>query len=214
VTITDARCEDARAAARGGLGARPCRPARAWQRHGARPTSKCHHEWRCVRRPTLDAGVGRGDATSQSLWATRESLPAGDHRRGHHLPCPTLPFNRTPEPAGGDRWVAHTGIEGPRRAGHLRPSCGTGWPERRRAVVVTQTRGGQGRGAGRSAARSASSRSHRASSCCRRIHSASTIDAASSSTLVAHWVLVATSLTPFPECCAPGPAVRRAVVRR
>jgi hypothetical protein len=50
-----------------------------------------HHEWRCVRRPTLDAGVGRGDATSESLWATQESLPRGDHRRWRHLPCPTVP---------------------------------------------------------------------------------------------------------------------------
>ena len=63
--------------------------------HG--PLRICHPEWRCVRRPTLDAGAGSGDATSQSLWATLESLPAGDHRWGHHLPCPTVPFSRTPE---------------------------------------------------------------------------------------------------------------------
>src|SRR6185312_12686525 len=74
------------------------------------------------------------------------------------------------------------------------------------------TRGGPGRGAGRSTARSASSRSHRASSCCRRIHSASTIAAASSSRLVAHWVSVATSFTPFPECCAPAQPVRWTVL--
>jgi hypothetical protein len=178
------------------------------------PLRKCHHQWRCVRRPTLDAGVGRGDATSESLWATRESLPAGDHRRGHHLPCPTVPFSRFPRGDGGDLWVAHTGVAGHGRAGHRRRSCGSGWLGHRRTVMVAPTRGGPGRGAGRSAARSASSRSHRASSCCRRIHSASTIAAASSSTLVAHWVLVVTSLTPFPGCCAPGPAIRRAVVRR
>jgi hypothetical protein len=170
------------------------------------PLRKCHHQWRCVRRPTLDAGVGRGDATSESLWATRESLPAGDHRRGHHLPCPTVPFSRTPGPDGGDRWVAHTDIGGHRRAGHPRRSSGTGWPGHRRWVVVTPTRGGPGRGAGISENRSATSRSHRASSCCRRIHSASTIAAASSSRLVVHWVLVATSLTPFPECLRPWPS--------
>ena len=134
----------------------------------------------------------------ESLWATRESLLAGDHRRGHHLPCPTVPFSRTPGPDGGDRWVAHTGIGGHRRVGHRPRSSGIGWPDHRRAVVVTPSRAGPGRGAGISESRSASSRSHRASSCCRRIHSASTIAAASSSRLVAHWVLVVTSLTPFP----------------
>jgi hypothetical protein len=51
----------------------------------------------CVR-PTLDRGAGSGDATSDSLWATRQALPAGDHRRGHHLPCPTAPFSMTPGP--------------------------------------------------------------------------------------------------------------------
>ena len=179
------------------------------------PLRKCHHQWRCVRRPN-SGRWSRAVVTRHlhHLWATRESLPAGDHRRGHHLPCPTVPFSRTPGPDGGDRWVAHTGIGGHCRFGHPRRSSGTGWPGHRRVVVATPTRGGPGRGAGRSAARSASSRSHRASSCCRRIHSASTIAAASSSRLVAQAVLVATSLTPFPRCCAPGPAVRRPVVRR
>jgi hypothetical protein len=135
----------------------------------------------------------------------RASLPAADHRWWHHLPCPTVPFSRFPRGDGGDRWVAHTGVAGHGRARHLRRLCGIGWLGHRRAVVVMPTRGGPGRGAGRSAGRSASSRSHRASSCCRRIHSASTIAAASSSMLVAHAVLVAMSLTLFPECC-PGPA--------
>ena len=139
-------------------------------------------------------------------------LPAGDHRWGHHLLCPTVLFSRTPGPEGGDRWVGHTGFGSHRRVGHLRRSPGIGWPDHRRWVVVTPRRGGPGRGAGISANRSASSRSHRPWSCCGRIHSASTIAAASSSRLVAHAVLVATSLTPFPECCAPGPAMRR--VRR
>jgi hypothetical protein len=40
------------------------------------------------------------------------------------------------------------------------------------------------------------------------------VAAASSSRLVAHWALVAISLTPFPECCAPGPAVRWVDVKR
>jgi hypothetical protein len=107
---------------------------------------------------------------------------------------------------GGDRWVAHTDIGGHRRVGHPRRSSGSGWPGHRRWVVVTPARGGPGRGAGISENRSATSRSHRASSCCRRIHSASTIAAASSSRLVVHWVLVATSLTPFPECLRPWPS--------
>jgi hypothetical protein len=47
---------------------------RAWQRRDALPTSNCHLEWRCVRGPIPDAGAGRGDATSESLWATRASL--------------------------------------------------------------------------------------------------------------------------------------------
>jgi hypothetical protein len=115
---------------------------------------------------------------------------------------------------GGDRWVAHTGVAGRRRVGHRRRSSGIGGPGHRRVVVVTPTRGGAGRGAGNSAGRSASSRSHRASSCCRRIHSASTIAVASSSRLVAHAVSVATSLTPFPECCAPGPPSAVDLVRR
>ena len=182
------------------------RPARAWQRRRARSTSNCHLEWRCVRRPTLDAGVGRGDATSESLWATRESLPAGDHRWGHHLPCPTVPFSRTPGPDGGDRWVAHTGIGGHRRVGHLRRSSGIGWPDHRRAVVVTPTRGGPGRGAGISENRSATSRSHRASSCCRRIHSASTIAAASSSRLVAHCGVGRHVTHPLPRMLRPWPS--------
>ena len=168
------------------------------------PLRKCHHQWRCVRRPN-SGRWSRAVVTRHlhHLWATRESLPAGDHRRGHHLPCPTVPFSRTPGPDGGDRWVAHTGVAGRRRVGQLRRSSGIGWPDHRRTVVVTPTRGGPGRRAGRSAARSASSRSHRASSCCRRIHSASTIAAASSSRLVAQAVLVATSLTPFPRMLAP-----------
>ena len=174
------------------------------------PLRKCHHQWRCVRRPN-SGRWSRAVVTRHlhHLWATRESLPAGDHRRGHHLPCPTVPFSRTPGPDGGDRWVAHTGVAGRRRIGHLRRSSGIGWPDHRGRVVVTPTRRGPGRGAGISANRSASSRSHRPWSCCGRIHSASTIAAASSSRLVAHAVLVATSLTPFPPCCAPGPAMRR-----
>jgi len=141
-----------------------------------------------------------------------ESWPAGDHRWWHHLPCPTVPFSGFPRGYGGDLWVAHTGVAGHGRAGHRRCSCGVGGPQRRRAVVVT--RGGPGRGAGISENRSATARSHRATSCCRRIHSASTITAASSSRLVAHAVSVAMSLTPFPECCAPGPASEVDRVRR
>jgi hypothetical protein len=176
------------------------------------PTSTCHPEWRCVRRPTLDAVIGAVTRTSKSN--------VGQHRircllviiGGHHLPCPTVPFEQASRGDGGDRWVAQIGVAGHRRVGHLRRSCGIGGPDDRPWVVVTPTRGGPGRGAGISESRSASSRSHRASSCCRRIHSASTIAAASSSRLVAHAVYVAISLTPFPGCCAPGPAVRWTVL--
>jgi hypothetical protein len=169
--------------------------------HG--PTSTCHHEWRCVRRPTLDAVVGAVTRTSESN--------VGRHRircllviiGGHHLPCPAVPFEQVSRGDGGDRWVAHIGVAGHRRVGHLRRSCGVGGPDDRPWVVVTPTRGGPGRGAGISESRSASSRSHRTSSCCRRIHSASTIAAASSSRLDAHAVYVAIPLTPFPGCCAP-----------
>jgi hypothetical protein len=201
--IADACCEDARAADGGG----PCRglPGRgndavhAPLRNATSSGGACADRLRTLELVAVTRHLNR-------MWATRESLPVGDHRWWHHLPCPTVPFSRTPGLDGGDRWVAHIGVAGHGRVGHQRRSAGLGGPGHRRAVVVTPTRGGPGRGAGRSAARSASSRSHRASSCCRRIHSASTIAAASSSRLVAHAVSVATSLTPFPGCCAPGPA--------
>ena len=191
------------------------RPARAGQRRGAR----VHFD--------MPPPVAVRDA--DRLWTlepeavTRHrshggrhmaSLPAGDHRWWHHLPCPTVPFSRFPRGYGGDLWVAHTGVAGHGRVGHRPRSPGIGWRDHRRTVVVAPTRGGPGRGAGISECRSASSRSHRASSCCRRIHSASTIAVASSSRLVAHAVLVATSLTPFPRCCAPGPASEVDRVRR
>ena len=135
----------------------------------------------------------------------------GHHRLGHHLPCGSaslmdISFD------GGDRWVAHTGIAGHRRGDRPRRSYGIRRPDRRRAIVATLTRRWTGRDAGFSDRRSAISNSHRASSCCRRIHSASTIAAASSTRLVAPWVSVAISLTPFTECCAPRP--RRSGDRR
>jgi hypothetical protein len=37
------------------------------------PLRTCHHEWRCVRRPTLDAGVDSGDATSESFVGRHRS---------------------------------------------------------------------------------------------------------------------------------------------
>jgi hypothetical protein len=149
----------------------------------------------------------------ESAAVTRHSDHCGRHAHRcplviiarHHLPCPTVRLSPTHWGDGGDRWVAHTGTGSHRPGGHLRRSSGIGWPGHRRQVVVMPTRGGPGRGAGVSASRSASSRSHRASSCCRRIHSASTIAATSSSRLVAHRVQVAMSLTPFPGCCAPWP---------
>ena len=180
--------------------------------HG--PLRICHSGWRCVCRPTLDGGAGSGDATSGVMVA-------GTGRRclvviigGASPPLSDRAVQQISRGDGGDRWVAHIGVAGHRRVGHRRRSCGLGWLGHRRAVVVMPTRGGPGRGAGRSAGRSASSRSHRASSCCRRIHSASTIAAASSSRLVAHAVVLAMSLTPFPGCCAPGPAGAVDRVRR
>src|SRR4029077_14917598 len=79
---------------------------------------------------------------------------------GHHLPCPTVPFSRFPRGYGGDLWVAHTGVAGHGRVGHRPRSPGIGWPDHRRAVVVAPARGGPGRGAGRSADRSAASTPH------------------------------------------------------
>src|SRR6185312_1288109 len=78
------------------------RPARAGQRRGARV------------RFDMPPPVAVRDA--DRLWTlepeavTRHrsnggrhmaSLPAGDHRWWHHLPCPTVPFSRTPGPAEG-----------------------------------------------------------------------------------------------------------------
>ena len=107
------------------------------------PLRKCHHQWRCVRRPN-SGRWSRAVVTRHlhHLWATRESLPAGDHRRGHHLPCPTVPFSRTPGPDGGDRWVAHTGI-----GGHLplRPPATVVWHR----LAWPPTRGGGDADAGR-----------------------------------------------------------------
>ena len=183
-------------------------------------TTSCTHHFempprvavRC--RPTLDLELEAVTRHLTHCGRHESRCLADDHRRWHHLPCPTVTSSGTAAPDGGDRWVAHTGVAGHRRVGHLRQSAGIGGPGHRRAVVVTPPRGGPGRGAGNSADRSASSRSHRASSCCRRIHSASTIADASSSRLVAHAVLVAMSPTPFPECCAPGPASEVDRVRR
>jgi hypothetical protein len=206
-TFTDARCERRPGGRQARAGGAIPRPARAWQRRRARSTSNCHLQWRCVRSPTLDAGAGPRGRDIVDLRATRV-VACWRSSAGHHLPCLTVPFSRTPGVDGGERWVAHTGVAGRRRVGPLRRSSGIGWPGHRRAVVVTPTRGKPGRGAGIPANRSATSRSERAPSCCRRIHSASTIAAASSSRLVTHAMLVAMSFTPFPECCAPGPAVR------
>lgn len=163
--------------------------------------------------PTLHAGAASAHATSGVMVAG-----TGRHYLlviigGASPPLSDSAFQQDPGPDGGDRWVAHTGVAGHGRTGHRRQSCGVGWLGHRRAVVVTPARGGAGRGAGRSVGRSASSGSHRASSCCRRIHSASTIAAASSSKLVAHAVVVAMSLTPSRMLC-PGPASEVDRVRR
>src|SRR6185312_17115685 len=57
-------------------------------------------------------------------------------------------FQQASRGGGGDRWVAHTGVAGHRRLGHLRRSSAIGRPGRCRAVVMTLTRGAPGRGAG------------------------------------------------------------------
>ena len=146
--------------------------------------------WRCVRRPTLHGGAGSGDATSGIMVSGKRRRRLRVIIGGASPPLSDSAFQQVSTRRAGDRWVAHIGVAGHRRVGHLRRSCGLGGLGHRRWVVVAPTRGGPGRGAERSAARSASSRSHRASSCCRRIHSASTIAAASSSGLVAQAVLV------------------------
>ena len=173
------------------------------KRRGAHSTSTCHNEWRRVRDRLW---------TQESGAVTRHLNPRGRHTSrclqvivvGASPPLSDSGFQQDARSDGGDRWVAHTSIGGHRRISHLRRSSGRGWPGHRRWVVVTPTRGGQGRGAAISSDRSATSRSHRArsSSWCRRIHSASTIAAASSSRLVAQRVLVTIAVTPFPECCA------------
>jgi hypothetical protein len=164
------------------------------------------------RGPIPVAGVGSGDATYPTIVGDARVVARWGSAR-HHLPCPTVHLS-TYRGDGGDRCVAHTGTGRHRPGGHLRRPSGLGWSGQRRQAVVMPTRDGPGRGAGVSASRSASSRSHRASSCCRRIHSASTIAAASSSRLVAHWVPVAMSLTPFPDAAPLASAVGWAGVRR
>ena len=116
---------------------------------------------------------------------------------------------------GGERWVAQIFGGGQPRGGQRRRLAGSGWPGRW-SWMVTPVRGGRGRGAGISANRSATSHQRSSSSCCRRIHSASTIAVASSIRAVAVWVSVAMSLTPFARMLRPrpgrslgGPVVRR-----
>src|SRR6476660_4228360 len=77
------------------------------------PLRICHHEWRCVRRPILDAEVGRGDATSESLWATHRSRCLVVIIGGASPPLADNAFQQmTSRGGGGDRWVAHTGVAG------------------------------------------------------------------------------------------------------
>lgn len=190
------------------------RPARARQRHGGRST------WNmpplvagaCADRLSLLSGSRRRSICT-TVVDTPESLPGGDHQWQHHLPCPTVLFDLVTRAGGGERWVAQTGVAGHGRIGHWRRSAGNGRFGHRRAVA-TPTRGGPGRGAGRSAGRPASARPRSASSCCRRIHSASTIAAASSSRVVARAVQHTTSRTPSPRRSRPGPAVEVDRVRR
>ena len=133
-----------------------------------------------VHTPLLTA-TPSGGACADRLWTlepaavTRHLNHCGRHESrcllviigGASPPLSDSAFQQDTGPAGGDRWVAHTGAAGRRRVGHLRRLSGIGGPDHRRWVVVTPTRAGPGRGAGTSANRSATSRSHRASSCCR-----------------------------------------------
>jgi hypothetical protein len=106
---------------------------------------------------------------------------------------------------GGERWLAQIFRGGQPRGGQRRRLAGSGRLGRW-SWTVTPVRGGRGRGAGISANRSATAHQRSSSSCCRRIHSASTIAVASSSRTVAVWVSVAISLTPYARMLRPGPA--------
>jgi hypothetical protein len=158
-----------------------------------------------ARAASLGCCVGRGHATYViTVGGTRVVALLVVIAWGHHLPCPTVPFGQTLGLTGGERWVAQIFRAGQPRGGQRRRSAGSGWLGRWSWMVIP-ARGGRGRGAGIAANRSATSR-QRSSSCCRRIHSASTIAVASSSKAVAVWVSVAISLTPFARMLRPGPA--------
>jgi hypothetical protein len=110
---------------------------------------------------------------------------------------------------GGERWLAQI-LRAAQPCGGQRRRLAVSGRRGRRRWMVTVARDGAGRGAGISANRSAISR-QRSASCCRRIHSASTIAVASSSRAVAVWVSVAMSLHPLRVDAAPRPGL---VVRR
>ena len=213
-TVTDARLVRAPGRAAGGRAGNPSRGLPG-------------HRNDVVHTPLRHATTSGGACidrlcTLEPEAVTRQLTHCGRHEYrcllviidGASPPLSDSAFQQDTGPDGGARWVAHTGIGGHGRVGHRPRSPGLGWRDHRRTVVVAPTRGGPGRGAGISECRSATSRSHRASSCCRRMHSASTIAAASSSRLDAHAVVLAMSLTPFPECCAPAQPVRWTGVRR
>jgi hypothetical protein len=158
-----------------------------------------------ARAATVGAASGAVMRHMCSLWAAHESLPAGSHRSRASPPLSDSAFQANTRSHGGERWLAQIFRGGQPRGGQRRRLAGSGRLGRW-SWTVTPVRGGRGRGAGISANRSATAHQRSSSSCCRRIHSASTIAVASSSRTVAVWVSVAISLTPYARMLRPGPA--------
>ena len=159
-----------------------------------------------ARAATLGCCVGRGHATYViTVGGTRVAACWWSSLGGITSLVRQCLFGQTLGLTGGERWVAQILRAGQPRGGQRRRLAGSGWPGRWSWMVIP-VRAGRGRGAGISANRSATSHQRSSSSCCRRIHSASTIAVASSSKAVAVWVSVAISLTPFARMLRPGPA--------
>ena len=160
---------------------------RLWTLESAAVTRHLNHCGRHERRCLLviiDGGI-------TSL--VRQCLSAG-HPGGRRRPLGSPYRRRGPSPRRPPATVVWHRLAGAPTRGGGDADAGRAGPGRRKV-------GG----------RSASSRSHRASSCCRRIHSASTIAAASSSRLVAHGC-GRHVIYPLPRMLRPGPAVRWAAL--
>ena len=158
-----------------------------------------------ARAATLGCCVGRGHATYVITVGGTRVVACWWSSLGVSPPLSDSAFQANTRSHGGERWLAQIFRGGQPRGGQRRRLAGSGWPGRWSWMVIP-VRAGRGRGAGISANRSATSHQRSSSSCCRRIHSASTIAVASSSKAVAVWVSVAISLTPFARMLRPGPA--------